>query len=127
MDIIKELDHLPTFAYTFYMGGKYHLALLGGHSCKPLADIEHWSTIIDMNDEMQAIYEKEKLEEADKIRLARLMTKVSGLCEGRLENNRTLEQQAAYLASLTNDALDAIKIQIQMYKDAQEYYRLYLA
>lgn len=127
MDIIKELERLPTFAYTFYMGGKYHLALLGGHSCKPLTDIEHWSLIIGINDEMQVIYEKEELEETDKIRLAKLMTKVSGLCEGRFENNRTIEQQAAYLASLTNDALDEIKIQIQMYKDAQEYYRLYLA
>lgn len=127
MDIIKELDRLPTFAYTFYMGGKYHLALLGGHSCKPLTDIEHWSTIVDLNDEMQVIYGKEKLEEADKIRLARLIIKVSGLCEGRLENNRTIDQQAAYLASLTTDALDEIEHQIQMYKDAQEYYRMYLS
>ena len=127
MDIIKELEHLPTFAYTFYMGGKNHLALLGGHSCKPLTDIEHWSTLIDINNEMQKIYEKDDITEADKMRLARLMYKVSGLCDGRLEKNRTLEQQTNYLSSLTNDALDEIKFQIQMYKDAREYYRAYLA
>lgn len=127
MDIIKELDRLPTFAYTFEMQGKMHLALLGGQSCKPITDIEYASTLIERNYEMQRIYEKEDLNEDDKTRMARLMIQISGLCNGRLENNRTLEQQATYLSSLTKDALDEIKAQIQMYKDAREYYRLYLS
>lgn len=126
MDIIKELSHLPTFAYTFEMSGKLHLALLGGQSCQPIDEIKYSSELIDINDEMQIIYEKDSLDEGDKTRLAKLMHKISRLCEGRLENNRTLEQQSNYLASLTSDALAEIEHQIKMYKDAREYYRQYI-
>ena len=126
MNIINELSHLPTFAYTFEMLGKMHLALLGGQSCLPIDDIKNAPSLIDKNYEMQNIYEKDILDEADKTRLAKLMHQISNLCEGRLENNRTLAQQSDYLNSLSSEALSEIEFQIKMYKEAREYYRQYI-
>lgn len=126
MDIIKELDRLPTFAYTFELSGKLHLALLGGQSCQSITDIKYATALIDINSKMKKIYDKKALDEGDKMRLAKLMHQISGLCEGRLENNRSLEQQTNYLASLPSDSLAEIENQINMYKDAREYYRQYI-
>lgn len=75
---------------------------------------------------MQRIYEKDNLDERDKTRIGKLIHHIMELYERRLENNRTIEHQTEYLSSLTTGAVSEIKIQIQMYKDAREYYRQHI-
>ena len=40
--------------------------------------------------------------------------------------NQTVKEQEEYLKTLPQEALEEIRFQIQMYKDAREYYRRYI-
>ena len=127
MDIIKEINTLPTFGYTFEKNGKPCLALLGGQSSKKLKTINFTSDIFRLSYDMLKLYDKkDSFLEQDKIALAKMMKQMITLCEGRLENNFTIEQQKVYLQELSEDAIHEIEYQIGMFKDAREYYMLYL-
>ena len=127
MDIIKELRFLPTYFYTFEKDNKFCYALLGGHSDPPITELRTLETLTYLHSKMLNIYESEDLTQEDKIELAKLPRKIHNACVGRFEGRRTLKEQEEYLQTLPEAALEEIKVQIQMYKDAQEYYREYLA
>lgn len=127
MDIIKELSNLPTYFYTFEKNNKLCYALLGGQSDPPITELRTLETLTYLHGRMLDIYELENLTQEDKIELAKLPRKIHNACGGRFEGRRTLKEQEEYLQTLPEEALDEIKNQIQMYKDAREYYRVYLA
>lgn len=127
LDIIKELNFLPTYFYTFEKDNKLCYTLLGGHSDPPITELRTLDTLTYLHGRMLEIYESENLTQEDKIELAKLPRKIHNACGGRFEGRRTLKEQEEYLQTLPEEALEEIKSQIQMYKDAREYYRAYLA
>ena len=127
MEIIKELNQLPTYFYTFEKNDKLCYALLGGQGDPPITDISSLETLTYLHQKMLSIYELEILTKENKIELAKLPRKIHNACGGRFEGCRTLKEQEEYLQTLPEEALEEIKSQIQMYKDAREYYRAYLA
>ena len=127
MDIIKELNNLPTYFYTFLKNDRICFALLGGQGDPPITELNTLDALTRMHNRMLLIYEHDNLTQDEKIELAKLTRKIHNACGGRFEGCRTLKEQEEYLQTLPQEALVEIKNQIQMYKDAREYYRAYLA
>jgi hypothetical protein len=127
MDIIRELNNLPTYFYTFEKNNKFCYALLGGQSEPPITDLRSLETLTYLHEKMLSIYELKTLTDEDKKELARLSRKIHNACGGRFEGCRTLKEQEEYLRTLPEESLEEIRSQIKMYKDAREYYRAYLA
>ena len=126
MDILKELSNLPTYYYEFEKDNKLCYALLGGHGEPPITELSTLETLGYLHSKMLDIYKLETLTKEHKIELANLCHKIHSACGGRFEGCRTLKEQEEYLQTLPQEALDEIKNQIQMYKDARDYYRQYI-
>lgn len=124
--IIKELNNLPTYFYSFSKEDKMCFALLGGHGEPTITKINTLDTLLYLHNQMLCIYENDILTEENKIQLAKYPRKINNACGGRFEDYKTLKQQEIYLRTLSKEALDEISNQIKMYKDAREYYRQYI-
>ena len=126
MNIRRELDVLPPFIYAFENKGRACYAILGGQSSLKINQVDNFRELLQLNYDMQIIYDKDILDESDKITLAKTMKKILNWCPGKLEHLYSIEQQMAYIEALDTEAVEEIKKQIQMYKDAREYYRQYV-
>ena len=123
MDIIKEINKLPNYFYSFESNGKLHCVILGGHSCMKSSKIELVERLLGLLDTIEKTYEKDNLSDEDKILIAQTMKKIQTFCDYRLENLYTIKQQEDYLNSLPKDALDQISKQVEMYQNARILYR----
>ena len=126
MNIRKELDMLPPFIYSFENKGRACYAILGGQSSLKINQVDNFRELLQLNDYMQRIYDKDILDESDKITLAKTMKKILNWCPGKLEHMYSIDQQMAYMETLDAEAVEEIVKQIQMYKAAREYYRQYV-
>ena len=125
--IIKELNHLPSFLY-IYWGPIYEkdiMVILGGQSCQQKDNHTGIIPAMHYNYEMQEICEKDILDESDKHTLVRAMRHIQNLCDYRDPNLYTLTQQEEYLNKLSTEELEEIYKQIEMYKLARSLYRDY--
>lgn len=126
MDIINELNHLPTFFYTFTKDDNFCYALLGGQAAKPITELLTLNSLTHYHTQMIRLYETHPLSEEYKIELAKLMIHIRNSCTGRFKGRLTLKEQEQYLSTLPKEALHEIEQQIEMYKTARQYYRQYL-
>lgn len=77
------------------------------------------------NVEMQEIYRKSTLEEADKYRIVKLLKLVQNMCDYRKSGLFTLAQQEKYLSELNDEQLEEVSEQVEMYKLARSLYKDY--
>ena len=125
--IIKELNHLPSFLYIYWNPSdeKDHMVILGGHSCQQKTDHTGIIPAMHHNYDMQEICEKETLEESDKFALVKAMRHIQNLCDYRDPELYTLAKQEEYLNELSSEQLEEIYKQIEMYKLARSLYKDY--
>lgn len=118
MDLFKELYMLPYFLYV--IGDDFKL--LGGHQTKPDKPMS-FDMIYDLWGKMMSTYQNNSLIDEDKIYLAKSMKKMRIWCKGK---NMAKEELKDYIANLSETQKNELEMQIKMYKDAREYYRLYV-
>lgn len=117
MDIFKELRELPYFAY--YINEK--LSLLGGQNI-PHERFFSLSMIRSTWERMIDIYNRNELSEMDKEYLAICVKKMRNQCEGAKISTEDLK---LFIDQLTIEQRKELEKQIQMYKDARNYYKAY--
>lgn len=130
MDIFKEIDKLPNFAYEFWgHDERYHYVILGGQSCLPPEKCTHqlyWDSILLIHNNMEKVYSAGELSIDEKIFLAKEMKKMMNACFTRLPGIYTSAEQKHYIEGLTAEEQKQISEQIQMYKDCRIFYRDYV-
>lgn len=125
--IIKEINNLPNFLYIYWnpSDAKDHMVILGGQSCLSSDTDSDMVPAFNYNVEMQEIYRKSTLEEADKYRIVKLLKLVQNMCDYRKSGLFKLAQQEKYLSELNDEQLEEVSEQVEMYKLARSLYKDY--
>lgn len=125
--IIKELNHLPSFLYIYWnpIAENNYKVILGGQSCQQKTDHTGIISATHYNYDMQKIYKKKTLDEADKYALVKALKHIQNLCDYRDPELYTLAKQEEYLNKLSSEQLEEIYQQIEMYKLARSLYKDY--
>lgn len=125
--ILKEINVLPNFLYIYWNPSdeKDHMVILGGQSCPSKDTYPNMIPVSHYNEEMQEIYRKGSLEDADKRKMVKLLKHIQNMCDFRRTELFTLAQMEEYLSDLSAEQLEEISEQIEMYKLARSLYRDY--
>lgn len=125
-EIIKEIDKLPNYFYEYCDDNGIHRVILGGHSCQKKDQHDNLSFCARYFKDMTELYQKGELIDEEKAYLAKQMKRIMRLCDYRLSELYSLEQQKEYLSKLDVESLEEIRGQILMYKEAREYHAKYV-
>lgn len=126
MDIITEINRLPNYLYAIDIPPYW--IILGGEGCKKAEQYDRieFERLIKKHDNYLKIFNQETMSDEDKKTVALLSKKIRSMCDVRLIQYYTRNQQDEFIKQLPQSEKEKIEKQITLYKQAREFYRDYV-